>query len=127
MRQSKAETRIDARPRISRYGFGEIEVDGRSYAADVIITPERVLDTWRRKEGHRLDVADLAEIMSAKPEVLVIGTGYYGRMAVSDAARRYLGAQGVRLHAAETREAVDELNRLQREAARVVAALHLTC
>jgi len=127
LRESKAETRIDALPRISRYGFGEIEVDGRSYAADVIITPERVLGTWRRKEGHRLDVADLAEIMSARPEVLVIGTGYYGRMAISDAARHYLGTQGVRLHAADTREAVDEFNRLQREAARVVAALHLTC
>jgi len=113
--------------RIARYGFGEIEVDGRTYAADVIITPERVIDTWWRREGHRLDVGDLAVVMSGRPEILIVGTGYYGRMAISDAARRYLEAQGVRLHAADTREAVDEFNRLQREAGRVVAALHLTC
>jgi len=33
---------------ITRYRFGEIEIDGRTYTADVIITPERVVDTWWR-------------------------------------------------------------------------------
>ena len=80
---------------ITRYRFGEIEVDGRTYTADVIITPERVVDTWRRKQGHNLAVADLAEIMAAKPEILVVGTGYHGRMAIHEETRRYLQAQSV--------------------------------
>ena len=112
---------------ITRYRFGEIEVDGRTYTADVIITPERVVDTWWRKQGHNLAVADLAEIMAAEPEILVVGTGYYGRMVIPDETRRYLQAQSVRLREAHTREAVEEFNRLQRESARIVAALHLTC
>ncbi|OGA44715.1 MAG: hypothetical protein A3F74_14180 [Betaproteobacteria bacterium RIFCSPLOWO2_12_FULL_62_58] len=112
---------------ITRYRFGEIEIDGRTYTADVIIMPERVVDTWWRKQGHNLAVADLAEIIAAKPEILIVGTGYYGRMTIPDETRRYLQAQSVRLREAHTREAVEEFNRLQRESARIVAALHLTC
>jgi hypothetical protein len=112
---------------ISRYRFGEIEIDGRIYTADVILTPRRIIDSWWRGEGHSLAVADLAEIMAARPDILVVGTGYYGRMAIPDETRRYLQAQGVALREARTGEAVKQFNRLQRESARVVAALHLTC
>jgi hypothetical protein len=113
--------------RITGYHFGEIEIDGRTYSADVIITPERVVDSWWRAQGHRLAVADLAEALAAKPEILVVGTGYYGRMAVPEETRRHLQAEGVRLREARTGEAVAEFNRLEQESTRVVAALHLTC
>ena len=112
---------------ITGYSFGRIEIDGQTYTADVIITPERVVDTWWRKQGHSLAVADLAEIMAARPEILVVGTGYYGRMAIPEETRRYLQVQRLPLREAQTGEAVAEFNRLQRESARVVAALHLTC
>ena len=112
---------------ISNYRFGSISIDGRRYSVDVIVTPERVVDTWRRKESHTLAVADLKEIMAAKPDILVVGTGYFGRMAVPEETRHYLQAQRVQLRDVRTGEAVEEFNRLQRESARVVAALHLTC
>jgi hypothetical protein len=113
--------------KITRYEFGEVEIDGRSYTADVIVTPERVLDAWRRQEGHSLAIGDLAEIVAAKPAIVVVGTGYYGRMDIPGETRRYLEAQGIVLREADTGEAVKQFNRLQRKPARVVAALHLTC
>jgi len=112
---------------IAAYRFGSIEIDGRTYTSDVVITPERVVDTWWRQQGHNLAIVDLAEAVAAKPAVLVIGTGYFGRMAVSDETRRHLEAQGIQVREARTREAVQDFNRLQRESTRVVAALHLTC
>lgn len=112
---------------ISGYRFGEIEIGGQTYRSDVIVTPERVVSGWWRKEGHSLAVGDLAEVMAAKPGVLVIGTGYYGRMEVPEETRRYLDAEGVQVRGARTADAVKEFNRLQKEYARVVAALHLTC
>ena len=112
---------------IASYSFGRIEIDGQTYTADVIVTPERVVGTWWRKQGHRLAIADLPEIMAARPAILVVGTGYYGRMAIAEATRNHLQAHGIRLREARTGEAVAEFNRLQRESARVVAALHLTC
>jgi hypothetical protein len=112
---------------IASYQFGRIDVDGHAYTSDVIITPERVVDTWWREEGHKLAIADLTDVVAAKPDIVVVGTGYLGRMAVSEEARRFLEAQGIRVRAARTRQAVKDFNELQDRQTRVVAALHLTC
>jgi hypothetical protein len=109
------------------YRFGRIDIDGRTYTSDVIITPERVIDGWRRQQGHALAVADLGSVVAATPDVLVIGTGYFGRMSVPQETRRYLEAHGIHVRDARTGEAVHAFNRLQKEPGRVVAALHLTC
>jgi hypothetical protein len=112
---------------IAGYRFGRIDVDGSTYTSDVIITPERVIDGWRRQQGHALAVADLDSVVAARPDILVIGTGYFGRMSVSQNTRQYLEAQGIQVRDARTGDAVHEFNRLQKEPGRVVAALHLTC
>ena len=112
---------------IAGYRFGRIDVDGSTYTSDVIITPERVIDGWWRQQGHALAVADLDNVVAARPDVLVIGTGYFGRMSVPQETRRYLEAQGIHVRDARTGEAVQDFNQLQKESGRVVAALHLTC
>lgn len=112
---------------ISDYAFGSIEVGGRRYTRDLIITPQGVQEGWWRKEGHRLDRDDLSAVLAAHPQALVVGTGYYGRMAIPRETRDFLSEQGIVLRAAPTGEAVQTFNALQREYARVVAALHLTC
>jgi hypothetical protein len=70
---------------------------------------------------------DLADVLRNPPRVLVIGTGYLGVMRVPAATLEALRAAGIEPRVMKTREAVAELGRLQRESARVVAALHLTC
>jgi hypothetical protein len=112
---------------ISGYRFGRIDIDGRTYTSDVIITPERVIDAWWRQQGHALSVADLKDVMAARPDVLVVGTGYFGQMSVSSETRRYLEEQGIQVRDTRTSEAVDDFHELQKERGRVVAALHLTC
>ena len=113
--------------RIEAYDFGKIDIAGKRYTSDVIISPERIKDAWWRKAGHRLDIEDLDDVVMAKPDVLVVGRGYYGRMVVPDETRAFLETQGIEVRAMRTCEAVDEFNRLQRKYARIVAALHLTC
>ena len=110
---------------IDHYRFGHIEIEGRSYDADVIIFPDHVHQRWWRREGHRLAQEDLGNVLAEGPEVLVIGTGYYGRMQVSEETLNSLRSAGVRV--GKTSDAVEEFSRLQRKYARVVAALHLTC
>jgi hypothetical protein len=112
---------------ITGYQFGRIEIDGLPYTADVIIAPDGVRSPWWRKEGHKLHVEDLSAILAAKPEVLLVGTGYYGRMQVPAQTRDYLQKQGMELRVLNTGEAVQAFNTLQQDTARVVAALHLTC
>ena len=114
-------------PQIDRYDFGEIQIDGHSYRSDVIVGPQRVRDGWWRQQGHSLSPDDLNTVLESKPDLLVVGTGYFGRMKIPEETRRFLASRGIRLWAGETGEAVKEFNRLQAECARVVAALHLTC
>jgi hypothetical protein len=112
---------------IDHYSFGHIDIEGRSYDADVIIFPDHVQERWWRREGHRLAQEDLDAVLAERPEVLVVGTGYYGRMEVPEKTLDSLRTAGVEVRIAKTGDAVDEFNRLQKEYARIVAALHLTC
>lgn len=112
---------------IDAYAFGEIRIDGTPYRSDVIIWPDRVKCPWWRGQGHVLAADDLAEVLAAPPRLLVIGTGYYGRMAVPRETLAALQAQGVEVHVGRSSEAVEAFNRLARECADVVAAFHLTC
>jgi len=113
--------------RISDYEFGRIAVADKTYTSDVIVAPEQVIDSWWRKEGHILQIEDLDDILNTKPDMLIIGTGYYGRMQVPDETKQYLEERGIKVLQAKTRDAVTEFNQLQKEYACIVAALHLTC
>ena len=112
---------------IDHYRFGQIDIEGQSYDADVIVFPKHVQARWWRQEGHRLALEDLATVLAERPEVLVVGTGYYGRMQVPDETLDGLRRAGIDVRVADTGAAVEAFNRLQRQFARSVAALHLTC
>lgn len=112
---------------INEYSFGKIVVDGKPYTSDVIITPERVIDPWWRKEGHRLDKSDLDDIIDAHPDCVLIGTGYYGRMKIPEETIDYLQSKNIQLEYASTNDAIERITNLQKKYARIVAAFHLTC
>ncbi len=70
-------------PRIEGYRFGRVLIDGAEQTRDVIVLPERVLTGWRRADGHRLVLADLADVIEELPERLLVGTGAYGRCVLT--------------------------------------------
>ena len=111
---------------IESYEFGRIVIDGRVYTSDLILFPDRVRSDWWRKEGHRLSVEDLGEIVRAKPEVLVVGTGHSGLVEIPGETARFIRSKGIELVAEPTRKATEIYNELSKSK-RVVAALHLTC
>ena len=112
---------------IDSYSFGRIVIDGRRYTNDVIVFPNRVMDNWWRKEGHRLDIEDLKEVFEEKPEVLIVGTGRWGLVRVPAETRDYVESKGMELIIQRTKEACETYNRLKQSGKNVVAALHLTC
>jgi hypothetical protein len=113
-------------PEIKNYQFGRMVVDGELHTRDLILLPDRVVANWWRKEGHRLDVEDLREVLDAAPKVLVVGTGAYGRMKVLEWIHQALEAAGIELRAARTGEAWRLYNDL-RERQRTAGAFHLAC
>lgn len=113
-------------PRIESYRFGQLVVDGKSYDRDVIILPDQVQGGWWRQEGHALHAADLDAVFDARPDLLVVGQGAYGRMRITEDARQSLDAAGIELISQPTEQACQSYNHL-REQRVVAAALHLTC
>lgn len=112
--------------RIEDYSFGRIVVDSHVYTKDLIILPGRIVPGWWRREGHSLSIEDLEAVLEAQPEVLVVGTGAYGRMQVSEPTRQALAEHNIELLVAPTARACELHNELCGEQ-RVAAALHLTC
>ena len=112
---------------IDAYQFGRIVIDGAEYVQDVIILPDHVQAGWWRREGHHLHLEDLAAVLTAPPRVLIIGRGFAGVMRVPEALVQALEAQGIEVHVAKSREAVELYNELAPSTPSLAAAIHLTC
>ncbi len=111
---------------IDRFTFGRMIVDGQSYAADLVIFPDRIHSSWRRKEGHVLCLEDLQDIFREEIEALVIGTGFFGLLKVKDEVKEAAAAKGIHLVIEKTAEAFRIYNDLSGRK-KTVGAFHLTC
>jgi hypothetical protein len=111
---------------IDDYRFGSITIDGRTYTSDVIIYPDRVDASWWRKEGHYLQKTDLAGIIAAGPELLIVGSGAHGVMSVPESTIAFLESHNIDVVIEKTAKAVELFN-ARPQGKKVVAALHLTC
>jgi hypothetical protein len=113
---------------IDAYTFGRIDIDGVCYSTDVILLHGKVRSPWwRAAGGHLYAPEDLGEVLSAAPNVVVLGTGCFGRVEVSTETFAAFADAGSEVIVETTAEAVKEYNRLAAEGRDVAAALHLTC
>jgi hypothetical protein len=112
---------------IDSYLFGRITVDGRDYTSDVILYPDRVDHSWWRKEGHVFHPEDVPDVLNRPPDILIIGTGYFGVMRVPKETLDELASRGIEVKAMKTAKAVEVYNSFRDQQATVVAALHITC
>jgi hypothetical protein len=116
--------------KIDSYKFGQMVINRIEYNSDLIVFQDKVKDKWWRKEGHELNFEDISDVLfKQKPDILIVGTGWAGKMNVSDEVAKKIRALGIELIAKSTSEAVKIFNELvekQREKV-IVAAFHLTC
>ena len=113
---------------IDSYRFGRIVIDGEEFADDVILVADRVVSPWWREAGgHLFATVDLRPVFEAKPGVVVLGLGRWGRVRIADGLHHDLAAAGIEVVAEPTPGAVATFNRLDAGGASVAAALHLTC
>ncbi|MEM1508187.1 MAG: MTH938/NDUFAF3 family protein [Candidatus Bathyarchaeia archaeon] len=114
---------------IDSYDFGVIIIDGKRYTSNVIIFIDEVMSGWWRKEGHRIHLEDLKEVFDHKPppEVLVVGTDYYGLVKVMPEVNDALKERGIKLITQPTGEAYKTFNELLKAGKLVADAFHLTC
>lgn len=113
---------------IEEYSFGRIKILGKVYSSDVIVGKDGVINQrWWRREGHRVKVDDIADILKEKPETVVFGTGANGRVLVDEKVVDELKKIGCEVIAVKSDEAVKKFNDLLKSGKKVVLAIHLTC
>ena len=113
--------------RIESYQFGRLTIDGHDYVNDIIIFPDRrIQDGWWRRHGHHMGVDDIAKLVAEAPDVIVVGTGAYGRMTVDETVQNMAREQQIELVAESTAEAAELYNQMSTKQ-RVAACFHLTC
>ncbi len=112
---------------IEEYEFGRIVIQGKLYTSDVIVHKNGVEEGWWRKEGHKVCMDDIKRILNLKPEIVVFGTGAYGRVKVEDDVIEYLKKKGIDVYVLKTAEAVKLFESMLKQGKNVVLAAHLTC
>lgn len=114
--------------RIERYSFGSMTIGGREFTSDLILYPDgRIQDNWFRAQGHSLCPDDIATILDAAPEKLIIGSGASGMMRVPESVLELCRSRGIEVEESRTALAMTKFNEAS-EAGKVVAAcFHLTC
>jgi len=119
------------KPHIDGTAFGRITIDGREYRYDVVLTPagevaERQKELSKRVTGtsHVVSEAEAKHLVEQGASTLLIGTGQYGALKLSDEAAAYLREQGCAVTLAPTPEAVKLYNAATEP---VTAMFHLTC
>ena len=110
---------------IEHYEFGIIEVDGRVFTSDVVISPEGVDGASWRLEGHTLTKKSVEPLLQMQPAVLVLGTGADGAVAVPPETVEFMSRLCPEVHVEMTARACRLYNELAQSDRRVVAALHL--
>lgn len=61
---------------IRAYQPGQIQVNNRTVTHSIIITPEKLIDTWAPQMIDELKREDLAAVIELRPAILLIGTGH---------------------------------------------------
>ena len=119
---------------IEDYQFGSIIIDGQTYTHDVqVFWTGQVFDWWR-KESHVIDVEDVIDMVEQSPESIVIGTGQAGIAKVTEEAKKFITARGIKLFIDHTEQAIKTFNIRQEDSQeeegkieKVIGLFHLTC
>ena len=111
---------------IDRFEFGTIVIDGQSYESDVIIFPDGTVEQWQHKDEHVLRPRDVDKIISAEPEVVIIGLGTVGNLRVRPKVEKRFQEAGIEVMAYRTNKACETYRELRNQQ-KVAAILHIIC
>jgi hypothetical protein len=112
---------------IEAFSFGNIAVKGITYTNDIKIIQGKVVTTWWRKSGHKVDIDDIRDIIDARPDILVLGKGSPGMMKSTRSLCEFLKKNNIDLIEEKTSKAVKTFNRLFKQGKNVCAGFHLSC
>ncbi|GAB4372982.1 MAG: Mth938-like domain-containing protein [Calditrichia bacterium] len=118
-------------PIVQRTSFGSITIEGRDYHHDVIIRPNGEVQARKKSlsekvfgTSHILSLEEAQATFENGVELLIIGSGQYGQLTLSQEAAEYFKKRNCQVILKPTPEAI----RLWNQAGdKTMALFHLTC
>ena len=120
-------------PRITTISWGEIVIDSESIskAKDCKLYPGggRAWDWNETGTRHQPGIqrGDVEELVHAGAKIVVLSKGMDQKLGVPNDTIRWLEEQGVKVHVAETKEAVAIYNKLVEDGEQPGGLFHSTC
>lgn len=111
-------------PLIEEVAFSRLVVGGKVYRAATIVYPHSVDGRWWRKDGMKFLPGDFDAVIAQKPDVVVLGVGFSAKVEVPEETRQRFEKEGILCIVADTPEAVEQYNTLQKTRT-VIGAFHL--
>jgi hypothetical protein len=119
------------RPKIEATAFGSITIDGREIENDVIFRLDGSVKKRKKKlskrvygTSHTISLDEAKYVYEKGAELLIIGTGQYDLVRLSEEAQAYLKKRNCRTKLAATPDAIRIWNKAK---GKVIGLFHVTC
>ena len=119
------------RPRTEATSFGTITIDGHQYDYDVLIRLDGTIKKRKKKlskrvygTSHKISLAEAEHVYEEGADLLLIGTGQFDQVRLSDEAQTYFDDRGLKLVMRATPEAIELWNAQPEKA---IGLFHVTC
>ncbi len=119
------------KPEIESTTFGSITIDGHQIHNDVIVRLSGAVKKRKKKlskkvygSSHTISLDEIKHVYQEGADLLIIGTGQYDNVRLSDEARKYLRKRGCKTRLLSTPEAIRVWNKA---GGQVIGLFHVTC
>ena len=119
------------KPKIDRTMFGSITIEGEIYNRDVMIRLSGKVKKRKKKlskrvygTSHTISLDEAKHVYQKGAERLIIGSGQFGLVGLSDEAAEYFERKGCQVDLVPMKEVVEVWNEAQGP---VIGLFHITC
>ena len=119
------------KPEINRTSFGSITIDNQKITNDVLIRLDSSINKRKKKlskaiygTSHKISLDEAKYIFEPGTEKLILGTGQFDRLRLSDEAKSFFKDNGVEVFLKSTSSAIKLWNETQ---GAIIGLFHITC
>jgi hypothetical protein len=121
------------KPKIKETAFGSITVGKDTYRHDIVIGLDGAVRKRKKKlskrlfgTSHKVSLDEMQNVYKKGARQLIVGTGQYNQVRLSEEAQAYLTAQGCDAVLLSTPEALAKWNETEGKG-EIIGLFHITC
>jgi len=110
---------------IDAYDSGMVSVNKQCYQDSIVVTPDRLLESWQPTQIAQLETAHIEFLVSLEPEIILLGTGQ--SLSFPEPSLMAVALhQGIGFEVMDTGSACRTFNVLAAEGRNIAAALMIS-